>query len=79
MKVVLSAAAGFGEFFYRFIVGDDWRVAAGMLAALAATAILTANHVNAWWLVPLLAILLTGTSLWRSSHAHPLSMRNRSS
>ncbi len=42
-----------------------------MLAALAATAILTANHVNAWWLVPLLAILLTGTSLWRSSHADP--------
>jgi hypothetical protein len=42
-----------------------------MLAALAATAILTANHVNAWWLVPLLAVLLTGTSLWRSSHAHP--------
>jgi hypothetical protein len=66
MQVVLSAAVGLGRFLYRFVVGDDWRVAAVMLAALAATAVLVGNQIQAWWLVPVVAIVMTGISLWRS-------------
>ena len=36
MQVALSAAVGLGRFLYRFVVGDDWRVAVVMLAALTA-------------------------------------------
>jgi hypothetical protein len=35
----------FGAFWWDFIVGDDWRVAAGVVAALAVTAGLAAARV----------------------------------
>jgi hypothetical protein len=43
---------GFVAFWYDFIVGDDWRVAAGLALALLLTWILTHADVNAWWLMP---------------------------
>jgi hypothetical protein len=56
----------FGLFWWNFIVGDDWRVAAGIAAALGFTAILTHEGVNAWWLLPpALTTVLVG-SLWRA-------------
>ena len=42
----------FGAFWYDFIVGDDWRGAAAVALALAATALLVhVAGVNAWWLM----------------------------
>jgi hypothetical protein len=56
----------FGLFWWNFIVGDDWRVAAGIVGALGVTAILTHEGVNAWWLLPpALTTVLVG-SLWRA-------------
>lgn len=37
--------AGFGRFWWDFVVGDDWRVSAGVLAALTVGALLTATEV----------------------------------
>jgi hypothetical protein len=34
---------GFGRFWWDFIVGDDWRIAAGVLAVLAAGALMVAD------------------------------------
>jgi hypothetical protein len=34
---------GFGRFWWDFIVGDDWRIAAGVVVVLAAGALLVAN------------------------------------
>jgi hypothetical protein len=59
---VLVAA---GRFLYGFVFGDDWTVAAVMLGALLATALLVTARVNAWWLVPALAVVMTAVSLWR--------------
>lgn len=56
----------FGRFWYDFVVGDDWRVAAGIATALAATAALTHLGVNAWWLPPAAAAALLGLSLRRA-------------
>ena len=42
----------FGRFWWNFIVGDDWRVAAGVALALGLRALLTHHGVNAWWLLP---------------------------
>ena len=62
---VVGSIAGVGRFFYRFLVGDDWVVAAVMLLALVATAVMVAGGINAWWLVPPLAVVMTGVSLLR--------------
>jgi hypothetical protein len=55
----------FAMFWYDFIVGDDWRVAVGVVAGLAATAGLVHAGVNAWWLLPIVVIALLGLSLRR--------------
>ena len=67
MPVIGSAVVGAGRFLYRFIVGDDWRVALVVLIALAGTGVLQGEHISALWLVPLVAIVMTGISLRRSA------------
>ena len=56
----------FLRFWYDFVVGDDWVVAVGIVAALALTAVLAAHDVPAWWLVPLAVLGLLALSLWRA-------------
>jgi thiamine transporter ThiT len=57
----------FLAFWYDFIVGDDWTVAVGVVAALALTAALAhLAHLPAWWLLPLAAVALLAFSLRRA-------------
>lgn len=56
----------FGQFWYDFIIGDDWTIAAGIVLALAGTAVLAHTHVPAWWLLPLAAVALLAWSLIRA-------------
>ena len=50
----------FGAFWWDFIVGDDWRVAAGAALGLAITAFLEHRGVAAWWVLPTtVAVVLT--------------------
>jgi hypothetical protein len=56
----------FGAFWWDFIVGDDWRIAAGVVVALAVTAGLAAARVPAWWFLPVTVLVLLGVSLRRS-------------
>ena len=52
----------FAGFWYDFVIGDDWRVAAGLALALSLTALLVDQGVTAWWLMPIaVALLLTGS------------------
>ena len=44
----------FGRFWYEFIVGDDWRIAAGVAVVLAAGAVAVAAGLAS----PLLAVVL---------------------
>ena len=53
-------------FWWNFIVGDDWRVAAGVAVALAATYVLAHNGVDAWWLLPAVVALVLAESLRRA-------------
>jgi hypothetical protein len=57
----------FGRFWWDFIVGDDWTVAAGVAVALGLTSLLTHDDVNAWWLLPLAVAFLLAGSLWRAT------------
>src|SRR5690348_9632179 len=56
---------GFVRFWYDFIVGDDWTIAAAVVVALIATNLLVRAHVTSWWLLPLAVIVFLGASLWR--------------
>jgi hypothetical protein len=58
---------GFIAFWYDFIVGDDWRVAAGVVIALGAAAALARGGVPAWWVVPAVVATLLSFSLWRAA------------
>ena len=55
------------RFLYDFIVGDDWTVAAAVAIGLIVSAILHANHIAAWWLIPVIVVLMLGVSLRRAS------------
>jgi hypothetical protein len=63
----VSRLGAFGRFWWDFVVGDDWRVAAGVLVALVATKLLTSAGVNVWWLLPAAVVLLLGLSLRRAA------------
>jgi len=67
MKPIWSSVVAFGNFWYRFIVGDDWTVAAAVVFGLLATAFLNARAVAAWWLVPVLVVVMVVVSLRRAS------------
>jgi hypothetical protein len=63
----VSRLAGLGRFAWEFVVGDDWRVAAGVAVAIAATAALSHAGVTAWWLLPVAVAALLWSSLRRAA------------
>ena len=56
----------FGAFWWNFLVGDDWRVAAGIALAFALTALLATTSVPAWWLLPVAVAAVLWLSLRRA-------------
>ena len=56
MSRVLGWVEGFARFWYDFVIGDDWTIAAGVLVGLAATWGLHDAGVAAWWLLPLVCV-----------------------
>ena len=58
--------AGFGRFWWDFVVGDDWLVAVLVVVAIGATAALATTSVAAWWLLPLAVPLVLWLSLRRA-------------
>ena len=57
----------FGLFWWNFVVGDDWRVAAGLAVALFLTWLLEDNDVSAWWLLPIAVGLVLAESVRREA------------
>lgn len=52
-----------------FVVGDDWRTAAGVVIALGVTAAIAAAGSSAWWVMPPAVLLLLGLSIRRAALA----------
>ena len=65
-KDAVNRIRSFGQFWYDFMVGDDWRVALGVVLTLAVTAGLVQGGVNAWWLLPVAVAALLGLTLRRA-------------
>jgi hypothetical protein len=63
----VSKIQTFLRFVYDFIIGDDWTLAAGVVLALAATALVAHHGITAYWIVPVAVIALIGWSAARTS------------
>jgi hypothetical protein len=59
----------FGLFWYDFVIGDDWSVAAGVVIALALTAVISRTSAPAWWILPVVVVVLLPVSVWREIRA----------
>lgn len=57
----------FLAFCYGFVVGDDWRVALGVVVSLAATFGASRAEVPSWWVLPVGVLVLLPFSLWRAA------------
>jgi len=67
MSRIWGWVVAFGRFWYDFIIGDDWTVAAAVFIGLILTGILNANHIVGWWLMPIIVVVITGVSVQRTS------------
>jgi hypothetical protein len=65
MNALVRRGKAFAAFWYDFVVGDDWRVAVGVIVALAATYGVSRTSVATWWVMPAAVALLVPFSLWR--------------
>jgi hypothetical protein len=61
----------FLDFWYDFVIGDDWRVATGVVVALALTFVVTRSGAPGWWVLPVAVVILLPLSLWRVAHRPP--------
>jgi hypothetical protein len=58
----------FGAFWCDFIIGDDWRLAAGVVTALGLTAaVAQLSTFPAWWVAPIVALLVLVVATVRSA------------
>lgn len=56
----------FGAFWYDFVIGDDWRVAMGVVLAFALTFGLTRSAgASLWWIIPIAVAILLPLSIYR--------------
>jgi hypothetical protein len=63
---VIARLRAFGAFWYDFIVGDDWRIAIVVAAALGVTFAVSKTSIPAWWVLPVAIVLVLPWSLWRA-------------
>jgi hypothetical protein len=63
----MKALRRFGTFWWDFVVGDDWRIAVGVVIALAACAAVATTDEPAWWIVPIAVATLLYVSLRRDA------------
>ena len=66
----MSRVRAFAGFWWDFVVGEDWTVAAGVALALGLTAILVGDDRGVWWLLPLAIAAVLAGSLWREARRH---------
>lgn len=45
--------AHFGKFWYDFLIGDDWRLAVGVVITISSVFFVAHHGVNGWWLLPI--------------------------
>ncbi len=69
-SVPVRLVGGFLFFWYDFIIGDDWRVAAGVVAGFFA---LHAIGASSWWLMPVVVALMLSFTLLEATRPAKVS------
>ncbi len=67
LKKLAGVPRSFGLFWWDFIVGDDVTLAIGVVAGLAAVALLHHAGVSAWWGLPIVWVIALAASLARAT------------
>lgn len=62
----------FGKFWYDFIIGDDWRIAVGVVATITVVFVAAHHDANWFWLLPVVVAVLLGVSV-----THEMRRRTR--
>lgn len=66
--MIVGRIKAFASFWYDFVVGDDWRVALGVVLALGLTALVAHQATSsAWWIPPLAVLVLLPMSVRRGA------------
>lgn len=61
---MIARLRAFGAFWYGFVIGDDWRVAVGVVVTLAVTAVVACtSHAPAWPLIVVAVAALLALSV----------------
>jgi hypothetical protein len=63
----MSRLEAFLRFLWDFVIGDDWRIAAGVVIALGVTALIAGTSVAAWWVLPVAVATVLAFSVWRAA------------
>jgi hypothetical protein len=67
----MGAVRRFLLFWYDFVVGDDWTLAVGVVAAVLVTWALAATFSAAWIVMPLAVVAMLTISIGRAQRAAP--------
>ncbi len=59
----------FLRFLWDFVVGDDWRIAVGVVVALGITGLVAGTSIAAWWILPVAVFALLAGSVWRAARS----------
>ncbi len=66
--MTVTRLKAFAAFWYDFVIGDDWQVAAGVIIALTVIYLLAHHgHPGVWWLIPLALVVLLPTSIFKAT------------
>jgi hypothetical protein len=63
----VSRVEAFLRFLCDFVVGEDWRIAVGVVVAIGVTALVAGTSVAAWWILPVAVAGLLAVSVWRAA------------
>jgi hypothetical protein len=76
-RTLSARLKSFGAACWEFVIGDDWVAAAGVVIGLLGTWGLHTAGAAAWWLLPLLLVVLLPVSLERAVSGSLLPRRRR--
>ena len=57
----------FLRFWYDFVVGDDWTIAAAVVVVLGGAAVVVAVGAGGWWWMTIGVVATLGWSVWRGT------------
>lgn len=75
VSTVIARLKAFGAFLYDFVVGDDWRIALGVVAALGAMYAFRGQTSALWWVLPVVVVAVLTLSVWRAARQSPAAQQ----